>query len=328
MDIYSQGDLDKFRGAAPFFTHPYQHWKSYESDVDSRIGKMADDLENVKGFCERLRQARNNVKEPLDFFSFVTELKVAHFLQGNQLEPEFLRAKSAHRKLVAAPDLKLKNGFFIEVHSPTKYFFALHRAEEELQKIDCRFRFKRRMGLPPSGQINWDEYWPRLESEVRKWAGKALKHNPQVLVGNWAIENLVAELHDNAQLEEPDINNAHGSPENTSMNYLKEAIRNKTEYAEGKFILKNGLSIHRPNVLWLELLFLQQELQATNWQLFDFSEIYMPSELDSIVVSICGIDDGYQDSKKPMLLLNEEIGPVSRSKFTQWFNSLSWNDSL
>jgi hypothetical protein len=325
MDIYLQEDLDKFMGAAPFFTHPYHHWKSYESCVASLLGRMADDLQNVKGFRERLKQARNNVKEPLDFFSFTTELKVAHFLQTNNFEPEFIRAKSAHGETVASPDFKLKNGFFIEVHAPTKYFLELVRAEEELQKLDCRFRFKRRMGVPPSRQINWIEYWPKLEAEVRKWAGNELERNPQVLVGNWATENLVAELRDNSRLEYPDMHNAHGSPENTSMIYLNEAIRNKTECTDGKIRLKNGLANYRPNILWLEFLFLQEELQATNWNLFDFSEIKMPAELDSIVVSICGIDKGYQDSEKPMLLLNEEICSASGDGITQWFNSLGWH---
>lgn len=327
MDIYLQEDLDKFMGSAPFFTHPYQHWKGYECHVNSFLEKMAADLKDVKGFCARLEQARNNVKAPLDFFSFTTELKVAHFLQTNKFEPEFIRAKSAHGKSVASPDFKLNNGYFIEVHAPTKYFFELVRAEEELQKLDCRFRFKRRMGLPPSRQINWNEYWPKLESEVRKWAGKQLERNPQVLVGTWATENLVAELHDNSWLEDPDIHNAHRSPENTSITYLNEAIRNKTECTDGKIRLKNGLNDHRPNILWLEFLFLQSELKATNWNLFDFSEVKVPPGLDSIVVSVCGIDRGYGDSEKPMLLLNEEICTESGDKITQWFNSLHWNQS-
>jgi hypothetical protein len=322
MDIYLQEDLDKFVGAAPFFTHPYQHWKNYNLCVDVLLGKMADELQNAKGFCERLKQARNNVTNPLDFFPFTTELKVAHFLHSNGFEPEFIEAKS-----VASPDFKLKNGFVIEVHAPTKYFFRLVRAEEELQKIDCRFRFKRRMGLPPSRPIDWNEYWPKLETEVRKWAGKKLKCNPQVLVGNWANENLVAELVDNSRLRDPDINNAHGRPENTSMIYLNEAIRNKTECADGKIRLKNGLDCSHPNILWLEFLFLQEELQMTKWNQFHFSEIKMPAGLDSIVVSICGIDRGYQDSEKPMLLLNEVICTESRDSIAQWFNSLDWNKS-
>ncbi len=327
MDIYRQEDLDKFTGAAPFFTHPYQHWKNYELCVDELLGKMADELQNTKGFCERLKQVRNNVRDPLNFFSFTTELKVAHFLHNNEFEPEFIKTKSVDGKSVASPDFKLNNGFFVEVHAPTKYFFGLNRAEEEFRKLDFRFRFKRRKGLPPSSPINWNEYWPEIETEVRKWAGKELECNPQELVGNWATENLVAELHDISRLEDSDINNAHGSSENTSMMYLNEAIRNKTKCMDGNIRLKNGLDNCRPNILWLEFLFLQEELGATNWNLFDFSKIEMPAELDSIVVSVCGIDRGYQNSGKPMLLLNEEICTASSERITQWFNLLDWNKS-
>lgn len=322
MDIYLQGDLDKFAGAAPYFTHPYQHWKNYECCVDILLEKMADELQNAKGFCERLKQARNNVKDPLDFFSFTTELKVAHFLHDNKFEPEFIKGKS-----VASPDFKLKNGFVVEVHAPTKYFFGLVRAEEELQKLDDRFRFKRRIGVPLSSQINWIEYWPKLVTEIGKWAGKELKCNPQVLVGNWANENLVAELVDDSQLQDPDIHNAHGRPENTSLTFLNEAIRNKTECTDGKIRLKNGLDNFHPNILWLEFLFLQEELQVTNWSRFDFSAIKMPAGLDSVVVSVCGIDRGYQDCERPMLLLNEEISTESRDSVTQWFNTLNWHQS-
>jgi hypothetical protein len=323
MDIYRQEDLDKFMSEAPFFTHPYQHWRSYVSfSADTLLGKMGDDLQNAKGFCERLKQARNNVKNPLDFFSFTTELKVGHFLYNNKFEPEFIKANS-----VASPDFKLKNGFFLEVHAPTKYFFGLVRAEEELQKLDCRFRFKRRMGLPPSRQINWNESWPELETEVRKWVGKKLKRNPQVLVGNWASENLVGELVDNSRLSDPDINNAHGRPEYTSKIYLNEAIRNKTECSDGKTRLRNGLDNSHPNILWREFLFLQEELQVTDWKKFDFSEIKMPAGLDSIVVSMCGIDRGYQDSEKPLPLLNEYLCTESGGRITQWFNSLDWNQT-
>jgi hypothetical protein len=52
----------------------------------------------------------------------------------------------------------------------------------------------------------------------------------------------------------------------------------------------------------------------------------MPPDLDSIVVSVCGIDKRYDESEKLMLLLNENISSNSSTKITQWFNSLKWKD--
>jgi hypothetical protein len=318
MELYRNTDLDKFKCEAPFFTHPYEHWNSYSFKPIDLLEQMADRLQNTTGFCERLEQARDNIKNPLNFFGFITELKVADFLKRSKCEPEFIVTNDVD----ASPDFKLCNELYVEVHTIQKYFFALVRAEEELQKIDVRFRFKRRMALPPSSNINWQEYFPKLKAEIENWKSKKLEKNPQTLIGDWAKENLVAELHDDTILRDADIHNAHGNAANTVIQYLTEAIGNK-KINRSADTLKNDLNNCRPNVLWLEFLYLQDEIMMTDWQKFDFTQIVMPSDLDSIVVSVCGIDKGYDESEKLMLLLNEKISTDYSAKITQWFNSLS-----
>jgi hypothetical protein len=83
MELYQVEDLAKFESQAPFSTHPYQHWKENLSRVSALLEKMADELNLANGFDKRLKKARKDVINPLDFFPFITELKVAHFLQKN-----------------------------------------------------------------------------------------------------------------------------------------------------------------------------------------------------------------------------------------------------
>jgi hypothetical protein len=336
MELYRNTDLANFESQAPFSTHPYQHWKENLPEVGATLEKMADELHLTNGFYKRLKKARADVINPLDFFPFITELKVVHFLQKNNYSPEFITSNSA------SPDVKLCNGIFVEVHTESGKFFTLTRAKEELDQIAARtgrkFYFTRRYGLPPYREdeipFKWSVLFPALSEEILKLKDKPLEKNPFIIWGERDSHHLFGELSDYEDEDEdsdkissdPDLNNASAVPAESIKLYINNCISNKIK--EDGITLHNGLAKHRPNVLWLEMLYSQEEFarNRNKWSSFDFTKIAMPAELDSIIVSICGIDKGYDESEKPMLRLNEKISTDPSAKITQWFNSLKWKN--
>lgn len=320
MELYSKSKLDYFKIQTPFFPHPYEQWKTDAHDINLELEKFADEIKDQKSFCARLEKAQTETDDITSFFPFLTELKLAKFLSKyNSIE--FIQTQ----KKKPTPDLKLDNGIYIEINTALGQFFEIDYFEHNLKQIDARFRFKRRWGLSPfrEGTIpSWPDLLPKLIDEIRKWKGKKLPSNPYIFWGNQENDHILAELYDEDKkiLSDPDPDNANGRPSKIVPVSVYNRINSKLK--KGTKLPANGLSNHRPNVIWFEMLYFSYEFLNNDWSKFDYAKIELPEGIDSIVFSVCAESANYDDLEFAHLLLNEKINPKEKLVIQNWADKL------
>jgi hypothetical protein len=318
MELYPELSLENFQNKAPFFTHPYEKWKTDAPDINLELEKFADEMKDQKGFCTRLRKAQAETNDITSFFPFLTELKLAKFLrQYNSIELIQTRNQPT-------PDLKLDNGIYVEINAALGQFFEIDYIQSNLQEIDARFRFWGRWGLKPFLEdeipFSWLDLIPKFKAEISKWKGKQLPSNPYTFWGDRKKHNLFAELFDKNIDRDPDPDNANGRPDVIVPISIRDRINSKIK--EDTKLPANGLSIHHPNVIWFELAYSSYEFLNADWSKFDYTKIILPVGIDSVVFSVCEINSGYDDLMFAHLLFNEEIDSKNKLIIQNWADKL------
>lgn len=298
MTIFSPDILRKFEPKCPFFTHPYQHWKTYSSKPrpDRVFDRLACVLKSVPGFEKRVKKARRDVDNPTDVFSFMTEMKVAYFLKRKGVAVEFSDADKGGPDLV----VKDKTGnepLYIEVNMPLKQYPTLIRMKEELQKINPYFQWERTSWLTLGvNESRWQEIYNSIAMGIKN------KQPTQYIEEVFREGNLRGILRNDLMSNQySGADNARGNPGNTVVVLLRESLTSKIQKdqagklikdGQGHYQLKNKLNALRPNILWSEMLFLEdfQDISdsgnlPTPWGL--------PVDLDAQIIAACSINRTY-----------------------------------
>jgi hypothetical protein len=280
----SSDDLKLYEGRAPFFTHPYQHWTTYrEYRPDHLFDTWLEELRISLGakFTVREDDAKRDL-DPLNFFGFYSEVKVAQFVQSKIQNFEFTAD-------INCPDFKCDD-VFIEVTSPLKKEAVLVRLQEELAKIDKRFRLRRRNAVALSildedpytfGERVWTAIQPLL-LESRKFTTLSL--SPQCIWGDRENDNLWGELIDESIYQTANPHNAHGDGRNSVIQFSNELLKSK--------VGKNGLSSHHPNIVWAESLYLT-EFQSDGHRELEWHLLRPMRDIDVVLITASGLDASY-----------------------------------
>ncbi len=299
LRVYDDGTLNKYKSQCPFFTHPYQNWQTYHTRPrpDRVFDRMICAIRNINNFLQRIAKAKSDINNPLDYYSFMTEVKVAYFLLKKGKEVRFSDVNSG------GPDIRIMNrdgsDIYIEVNTPLKQFAYLVRMEEELQKINSNFQWERTHFLGLNINTNWQDIYNQIETKITNI------EQTQYIKKVYSKGNLRGILKDKQKINTyAGGSNAHGRPETTVSVLLNESLKAKMEINNGKatidskgkkYKLKNMLNNLHPNILWSEMLFLEDFQIGWNNNL---TGLGLPADLDAQIVSVCGINSKYGGKNK------------------------------
>jgi hypothetical protein len=318
MKLYDDSNLKLFKQKAPFFTHPYEHWckeKSLHPAVRS-LEKMVHKLLYEENFELRLIEARKQVNDPLNFYTFITEIVVADFLKTKAEKFEILKSDNVQ----PMPDFKA-NGIYLEVNMLHKNFIILKRLEEELMAIDSRFCFERRRWNPvrlPDGQKTYNE----ITAILKHYKGNSIDISPKKIWQSDDINNpLIGVLTDSDANYSPG-HNQQSCPQSTIFVYLKESLNNKIkpvksglakelqEEREHPYVMKNDLNNRHPNILWSEFMFLEDFQNSSAIKSFDWKRYGLPEKLDAQIISVIDFEEGINFNKPQTEQITIEIDQV------------------
>jgi hypothetical protein len=318
--LYSAHDLATFAKKLDPLLHPYAVWKNYSAStpvdiVDLIVCNLTK--RNVSGFDERLKQARSDHSSS-SFFGLLSELKVAGLFAETEIAFCFL-----HTRKKPSPDFCVKTDageIYLEVTTFEKHYPALQACEEQLQKIDPRFKFGRRHALIPTyeGQQR-NKSFPgtkiiQLISErLEAYSGKQLNAHKVPVWGNPSKHTLFGLLIDDEIESLADPNNANGDDHVSTKEFIQEVLDNKKD--------KNNLKNLRPNVLWVE------GFRITEWQTAEmyrvpWDSINWPSEIDALIFTVCGIDSTYNSKSVKFLSMRSDMETSKKDCLIAFFEKL------
>jgi len=302
MKLYDDNDLMLFKQKAPFFTHPYEHWckdKSLQPAVRS-LEKMVDKLLDEENFKVRLSEARKQVNDPLNFYTFITEIIAADFLKRKSKENfEILKSK------LAMPDFKA-DGIYVEVNMLHKNFIIMKRLEEELKSIDSRFCFERRHWNPvklPDLQRAKNIY-DEIADILNPSAGDI---KPTIVWQSDDINNPLIGVLNDSETNYMLGHNQQSCPQPTIFVYLKESLNSKikkdknglvkelteeTEDGKNSYVMKNDLNNRHPNILWSEFMFLEDFQSGSAVESFNWEQYGLLEQLDAQIISVIDFEGG------------------------------------
>lgn len=311
MELYRQEDLNKYKeeAKAPFFTHPYE---DIRDSIAALLERMTDDLIFIDNFQERLQLARSEIINPLNFYGFVTELKVGYFLKNRCQSFEVIKTGST-----PTPDFKA-DGVYIEVNTPNLFYPILNKLEKELKKIDPRFSFKRKYFFKPDNEMknrldnDVKALFNELKENLEQYKGKVLDKYPVAILGNKDENRWFGILNDGIE-HVPGRNACLRPSQETFKVYIDGSLKSKIEKDGenklcrneiGQYILSNGLNEKHPNILWSEFLFLEDFQRALSDEKINWEKRGLPAQLDAQIITICSIDRCYTCAKNKIILLN------------------------
>lgn len=320
MKLYDENDLKLYKQKTPFFTHPYEYWckdKSLQSAVRS-LEKMVDKLFDEENFKVRLREARKQISDPLNFYTFITEIIAADFLKTKAEKFEILK-----NNVQPMPDFKA-DGIYVEINILHKNFIILKRLEEELKAIDSRFCFERShwnpIKLPDHQRAN--EIYNVIANILKGYAGSRIDIRPKNIWLSDDIDNQIIGV-----LNDPEANyvpgyNQQSCPQRTIFVYLKESLNNKikkdengrvkelTEDGKFSYVMENNLNNSHPNILWSEFMFLEDFQNSSAIKNFDWKQYGLPKQLDAQIISVIDFEGGINLDKpqtEQIPIENDEI---------------------
>ena len=311
--------LRRYEPRPPFYTHPYAHWRGYGLFKPAdRLDEMAANLMSVPGFEKRLHAARQGFQNPTDFFGFVTEVKAAHHLRARCSPLGFIEASDSH----PTPDL-VADGIYVEINTPIKRFPEIVRLREELNKLDGRIRLERTFWTPAEVIEDYEAVILAVKAKLHELRNQELRDYPIVLWRSPTSGRPLVTLYLNSGEYHPEVViNAHGDPSYTLDVYLNESLKAKIAGAmqNGRLPLKNGLDHFHPNVLWSELLYLQDFSIGLTMRDIDWSRRGLPKNLDAQIITVCGIDAGYDAPHDLILLMNGSASTDRISSLEAFFS--------
>ena len=275
--------------------HPYALYLEKLPSFIHLLEKMAADLLSVKNFQKRCDEAKQNTKDPINFYTFSTEIKIAYFLKSKSNTFEILSSKKA------MPDF-LVDKIYVEANMPHKNFVILNRLEEELKTIDNRFGFERRHynSIKMPDRTKAETMYNEISQILQQYRGQNLDSSPKVIWSCQAGEtNKLCGVLDEPCAQDQAGMNQQSDPKETILKYLKESLAGKIEFNNNtdQYLMKNNLHSCHPNILWSEFMFLQ-DFQCRNFlNGFDWSQYGLPAQLDAQIITITDIDKGIEANK-------------------------------
>jgi hypothetical protein len=321
IELYDAAQLKVFAEKHAPLTHPYQAWRGYKNQapirlLDSIVCELA--RKNIPGYDKRLNQARKD-HAPDAFYGLLAELKFAKLLVDKGVEYSFL-----HVGENPSPDfcVKVDTGeIYVEVTMHRKLYPALQACEEALQKIDSRFRFSRKYGLRPIYE-GWKDRTPfpptkniykTIRERLACYTGKPLATHAVPVWGNPQVHNLYGALVDENLESEPDPDNAHGDDRDSTAKFIQEVLDAKKD--------KNNLKNSRPNVLWVEGLWIT-EWQTAEMGRVPWNTLKWPEEIDALVLTVCGIDSAYSPESVKCINLRSGLEEVNKKRIQSFLSKL------
>jgi hypothetical protein len=311
MTLYSADALETFAGKLYPLVHPYTSWQTYSSRepqrvVDLIVGCLS--RKAVSGFDKRLKQAQTD-HSISSFYGFLSELKVASLLAEKDITFSFLLTSNN-----PSPDFRAEidsKKIYVEVTTPRKHYPALQACEEGLQKIDHRFKFGRKYALMPTYEGHQPgkpfaeiEIYKLIEKRLADYSDEPLKANPIPVWGNSDEHTLFGLLVDDQIERVPDPNNAHGDHHDSTAKFIQEILDAKKN--------KNNLKNLRPNILWVEGLWIA-EWQTAEMDKVPWNDLNWPDEIDALVLTVCGIDSTYSSESVKFVSLRSDLDAVNKA---------------
>ena len=302
MKLYNDADLARFKEKEnkSFPIHPYALFMEKFPSFIELLEKMATDLLSVENFRERVDEARENTNDPINFYTFSTEIKIAYFLKSKSNTFEILSAK-ANKPM---PDF-LADEIYVEANMPHKNFIILNHLQEELKTIDKRFRFERRHynSIMMPNINNGETIYNEIAHILQQYWGQNLDSSPKVV---WQCQlgetNKLCGILDDPCAGYQAGMNQQSDPQETISKYLKESLASKVKdlnknTGSDQYLMKNDLNKSHPNILWSEFMFLQ-DFQCRNFlNEFDWNQYGLPAQLDAQIISITDIDKDIEANK-------------------------------
>ena len=316
MELYDDKLLTQYKEKAPFITHPYEYWRTrrgYEGAYNM-LKEMVKELSKEKEFHARVCQARKNINDPLDFYGFLAEIKVAHFLKSRSSSFEILKSKSC-----PMPDFKA-DGIYIETNMPIKSFPYIQRLEEKLRMIDSRFCFDKRHYAPIDfpNKVECPGVYDEIKGKLSEYAHKQISKNSVEIWRSGGSKNPLLGVLVDPNLEPPAGFNQQSDPTNSVRNFLAESLKAKIKkenkklkretISNGKFkyVLENGLQDRHPNMLWSEFMYLSDFQNRNCLDRYDWEKYGLPADLDSQIITVTDFDKGIASNPPSVEILETE----------------------
>jgi hypothetical protein len=318
--LYSADDLAAFAKKLDPFLHPYAAWQTYSTlepveVVDLIVCNL--NKRNVSGFDERLKQARKDHSSS-SFFGLLSELKVAKLFSETDMAFSFL-----HTRKTPSPDFCVKTDageIYIEVTTFGKHYPALQACEEQLQKIDPRFKFGRRYALEttyegqqPNKPFPDTKIIQLISERLKAYSGKQLNAHTVPVWGSPSEHTLFGLLIDDEIERLADPHNKNGDDHVSTREFIEEVLDKKKD--------KNNLKNLRPNVLWVEGFWIT-EWQTAEMNKVPWDSINWPSEIDALVLTVCGIDSTYSSKSIKFFSMRSDMETSKKDCLIAFFEKL------
>ena len=286
---FSINILKKSSENPPFFCHPIVRWFLYNDPSPLRVlDNIFKKLQSVCGIDEKIKYLRNPKNESFKFWSTLSELSLALYLQGKRKEVILLEETTTPQ-----PDIKIKlreKDLFFEVYTHHKFYYMLH---ELMEILDERLEGSNLQPFYRTHKYSKDKRVKLNEREILRIAQVCSNRLDNIHYKNKFQREYQTEIYEN---DEKTLcvyieNKNNFDPES----YVPSEYERVDENAYFKVMLEEmiheknrQLKDKHPNTLAVNILFNQE------WQTIKWNRLKIPSvsfyDIDSIVFFTNTID--------------------------------------
>ena len=220
-----------------------------KTSTDEIINKII----NLNGFKEKLDDSKkqNLLKEPTQYYAFLSEIKVANFFTSNNFNISFIKESKD-----PPPDFECDLGnnkkLYIEVNLPTKQFVKIRRLENNINKEIMqkghlkyyKFYFSNyHFHIISNFDNDFKEIYNSCKNKIDEL--NCIQNDSIEIYSNEYLKGIISKVG----------YRINGNGKCTVNKLLDESQKNKWD--NGKNILKNNLNNCHPNILWSDFLFLE-----------------------------------------------------------------------